>query len=567
MPALILGIGFESRSQIYKDGSGVLDQAINVFVAPGTNPNERDADGNNVLHLLCKWKIPYPMLIKTSFIFGVDPTAKNKAGQTPMDVLTSTPRNAKYNSFQEEAAAALQQALDVTEAFTLRARPDSVKGDQFNLLSLDGGGIRGVITARTLQMIERMVGRDVHECFHWYAGTSTGGIIATMLGVLKRSPEYCWQLYLNRKRDMFSGSKLKRVYDIIMGADKNSTQNLEDLIRNELQIAMTSMGQNKSSYTMQDIAAHKGFPKLTIVSLDVTHKPARPTYFRNYEHLEFTDQFIAEETRLATELGVWTPIALTKILRATSAAPTYFLPVSEDNRRFVDGGLTANNPISVLVQECDTLSLHPAGAFRGIRNHVTLALSLGTGGKAAALRAEHSGLYGDIQLFKLFKEQSLGKDGKDHERARARFMSEQVPYLRLSPVGINVGLATVENSDVMTMLWETDAYMLKNKATLQWVADVLCGNVQFKRREQSSTADLEQIIKEKTAENYQLKNELDTLKLELQRRAAALLQQAANDTVNERHVTNLNGEEAAEVLLPKSPEAHATTHCCRCNLL
>ena len=536
------------------------------------NPNIVDNQGNNVLHLLCKWKSLDVMLIKTSFIFGVDPKAKNTAGKTPLDVLKSTTR--KNASNEPEAIAALQQAIDIQEAFTLRARADAVIGDQFNLLSLDGGGIRGVITARTLQMIERMVGRDVNDCFHWYAGTSTGGIIATMLGILKRKPEYCWKLYLERKRLMFAGGAVKRVFEIIFGESTDLTVHLEKLIRDEVHEAMAERGEKKDFYTLQDIASHNGFPKLTIVTLDVTKTPARPTYFRNYNHVVLTDNFIVEDARLGIEPGNWPQIALTHILRATSAAPTYFQPVRQEGCRFVDGGLTANNPIGVLVQECDALTMHPEESFGGIRDHVTLALSLGTGGKTIIDRPDRTGLFETAQLFTLFQEQSTGEDGKDNERARARFACDSVPFVRLSPTNIDIGLASVSNRDVMTMLWKTDEYILKNKATLQWIADLLCGNVKSKRERSAAArtatpiAQLEQVIHDKTAENDRLKQELESLKLELQRRAAAMLQHAANDTANEHneHNVNISSEAATANLLPGGTKKKRSSRRTRCIL-
>jgi patatin-like phospholipase/acyl hydrolase len=46
------------------------------------------------------------------------------------------------------------------------------------ILSIDGGGIRGVIPATVLDHIEKTVGRPIAELFDVIAGTSTGGLIA-----------------------------------------------------------------------------------------------------------------------------------------------------------------------------------------------------------------------------------------------------------------------------------------------------------------------------------------------------------------------------------------------------
>jgi patatin-like phospholipase/acyl hydrolase len=49
------------------------------------------------------------------------------------------------------------------------------------VLSIDGGGIRGLIPALVLAEIEDRTGRPVAELFDFVAGTSTGGLLACAL--------------------------------------------------------------------------------------------------------------------------------------------------------------------------------------------------------------------------------------------------------------------------------------------------------------------------------------------------------------------------------------------------
>ena len=51
------------------------------------------------------------------------------------------------------------------------------------ILSIDGGGIRGIIPAMVIAHIEKQMGRPAHELFDLMVGTSTGGILALGLSL------------------------------------------------------------------------------------------------------------------------------------------------------------------------------------------------------------------------------------------------------------------------------------------------------------------------------------------------------------------------------------------------
>ena len=65
-------------------------------------------------------------------------------------------------------------------AFTLNS-PDSSRHKQFRILSVDGGGVRGVIPARILQAIEEQTAKSISELFDLVIGTSTGGLVVLAL--------------------------------------------------------------------------------------------------------------------------------------------------------------------------------------------------------------------------------------------------------------------------------------------------------------------------------------------------------------------------------------------------
>jgi patatin-like phospholipase/acyl hydrolase len=83
------------------------------------------------------------------------------------------------------------------------------------ILSIDGGGIRGLIPALVLAEIETRTGKAVADCFDLIAGTSTGGILA--LGIARDDgsgrPRYAAKdlagIYQTRGKEIFSRSLWK----------------------------------------------------------------------------------------------------------------------------------------------------------------------------------------------------------------------------------------------------------------------------------------------------------------------------------------------------------------------
>ena len=74
----------------------------------------------------------------------------------------------------------------------------------FTILSIDGGGIRGIIPAMVLADIERRTGRRISELFDLIAGTSTGGVLAMGLSVPEEP---------TGKRPRFEASQLVSFYE------------------------------------------------------------------------------------------------------------------------------------------------------------------------------------------------------------------------------------------------------------------------------------------------------------------------------------------------------------------
>ena len=202
------------------------------------------------------------------------------------------------------------------------------------ILSLDGGGIRGLISAKVLAEIEELTGSPIHELFDLIVGTSTGGILAAGLARHRSGradpvpAKDLVDLYSSRGREIFARSFWKGVTSLGGYSDeKYDAAPLEDILTEML-------GDAELKDTMVDIV---------VTSYDIERR--QPYLFK---------------TRKARAGEEGRNHLLRHVARATSAAPTYFETFLLDQsqwagekkrRALIDGGVFANNPTIIALSE------------------------------------------------------------------------------------------------------------------------------------------------------------------------------------------------------------------------
>ena len=77
------------------------------------------------------------------------------------------------------------------------------EGERFQILSLDGGGLKGIYSAAVLAALEQTIGAPIVSRFDLIVGTSTGGIIALGLG-LGLAPRDILDFYVGSGADVFA---------------------------------------------------------------------------------------------------------------------------------------------------------------------------------------------------------------------------------------------------------------------------------------------------------------------------------------------------------------------------
>ncbi len=195
----------------------------------------------------------------------------------------------------------------------------NISSDHKLILSLDGGGIRGILTLQLLKKIEEIAQMPCYELFDMVAGTSTGGIIAGLFAASKSATEV-EKLYKKlvtkvfKKRDW----KANRFLNPPLYDKENYRTALKELIGN---------------ISMEE-AVQQSKVDLLITAKDIT--AGEEAFFGCFIDME------------NTAIGTYKDVLLRSVMEATMSAPTYFTPLE----RFVDGGSTTyNNPTLSAIME------------------------------------------------------------------------------------------------------------------------------------------------------------------------------------------------------------------------
>lgn len=220
--------------------------------------------------------------------------------------------------------------------------------EEFRILSIDGGGIRGILPAQILAKCERefLAGKPAGSYFDMIAGTSTGGIIALGLGSGMSASEIL-ELYIEHGGRIFpppvqrTGLR-KWISDKRQVArDLRKVRYSPEALRALLEGAFGDrlFGDSERRLVIPTFDAH--------TKVNVLKTPHHADFQRDWK-----------ETMVDVAL-------------ATSAAPTYFPPHRIGTQVYADGGVWANNPIM--------LALVDALTCYDVDRHSVRILSLGCG--------------------------------------------------------------------------------------------------------------------------------------------------------------------------------------------
>ncbi|KAG8674236.1 hypothetical protein FPOAC1_000200 [Fusarium poae] len=241
--------------------------------------------------------------------------------------------------------------------------PDIIDTTGPCLLSLDGGGVRGISTLYVLQNLMRRVNIDRNarglgyarpcDVFDLIGGTSTGGLIAIMLGRLEMDVHECIDAYSGLMQEVFQKKRHR-----LQVTSTGQTQPRFDSRKLQAAIEKVIKSKNEHAGAMMNDKKERGCHVFVCAALK---NPYSITRLRTYEAVDGPSNIEATIVQAAL---------------ATSAATGFFDGVCIDGSDFVDAALGKNNPVDLVEREAMDIWSRDEG---DLMNKVKCFISIGTG--------------------------------------------------------------------------------------------------------------------------------------------------------------------------------------------
>ncbi|XP_037081868.1 LOW QUALITY PROTEIN: calcium-independent phospholipase A2-gamma-like [Pollicipes pollicipes] len=239
--------------------------------------------------------------------------------------------------------------MQLREALAMLGHVWPVPGRGIRILSIDGGGIRGILAIELLRELERLSGQPIYQMFDLICGVSTGALLAALLGPLKRSLDDVEELYTRLGTEVFQQTRLRGTTKLLWQHSYYDT----DAWRNILQ---RHLGETRLIALSRD----PDVPKMAAVSTLVSSEQLQAFIFRSYNH----PHHVQSQYQGGSQYKIW------EAIQASAAAPGYFQECRIGDMLHQDGGILVNNPAAIAIHEAR--QLWP-------REPLQCVVSLGTG--------------------------------------------------------------------------------------------------------------------------------------------------------------------------------------------
>ncbi|KMQ71815.1 patatin-like phospholipase family protein [Chryseobacterium koreense] len=341
---------------------------------------------------------------------------------------------------------------------------------KITILSLDGGGIRGIISCIILRYIEEQLRKQdstdakLADYFDLIAGSSTGGLIASILlypdgiGRPKYSIQKGLELYAEKGEHIFQTSFWEQLVNPFgLFNEKISQQALE-----------RNLNDFFGKTELKDLVK----PCL-ITSYDIENRRAK--LFNSYQAKTNTDNFLVKD-----------------ICRATSAAPTYFTPVQIKSMygqvfSLIDGGMYANNPALCAYAEvrkmpfAEIFNTKQKPNYPSVNDMVIISIGTGAEAKPYSFKSlEKAGRLGWISpiIDILLSANTETVDYQLNQMFQSLGQRNQKNYYRINPSlkNASTNMDNVRKENIEALIQAGLFYVDENKESLNQLVQKLIRN-------------------------------------------------------------------------------------------
>jgi uncharacterized protein len=355
--------------------------------------------------------------------------------------------------FQEHGCVALPPGRS-KKRFSIETKrsPLSYNPSCIRILSIDGGGIRGVIPAVFLAKLEERAGKPITELFDYVVGTSTGGILALGLEVPNSdgSPKYkaadLVSLYENEGSNIFPRHRFAFLKGLL--GPKYGADGIESVLK---------------EYFGENVLLGDAVSRIIVPAYLLEGPSAGEQYFPRHVFMKSYDVN-------TSYLYMW------EAARAASAAPTYFppfrIPVPGSiagmsngySEALIDAGVFANNPTAYAISNVRTEESNLRD-IDSLKNRM-LILSLGTGQASRSLSYKEAFGWGLINWAEPLADIAFSDPGT--EDATRDLVGRDDYYFRFQPT-IEASMADLDNGskeNIAALKNNAEEYLKRNKVTL-----------------------------------------------------------------------------------------------------
>ncbi|CAN8305502.1 unnamed protein product [Cochlearia groenlandica] len=385
-----------------------------------------------------------------------------------------------------KAAARALAILGENEILRRAIKGRQVPKKGLRILTMDGGGMKGLATVQILREIEKGSGKRIHELFDLICGTSTGGMLAIALGVHLKTLEECEEIYKNLGKLVFAepvpkdneAASWREKFDQLY---KSSSQSFRVVVHgskhsaDEFERLLKEMCADEDGDLLIESAV-KNVPKVFVVSTLVSVMPAQPFIFRNYQYsvgtpemsYAFSDQLGGSTLTSSTssdQVGYYKQSAFMgsckhhvwQAIRASSAAPYYLDDFSVDSYHWQDGAIVANNPTVFAIREAQLLWPD---------TKIDCLVSIGSGSVPTRVR---KGGWRYLDTGQVLIESACSVDRVEEALSTLLPMLPEMQYFRFNPVDERCGMELDETDPAIWLKLEAavDEYIQNNSEAIK----------------------------------------------------------------------------------------------------